>query len=95
MVLMYTCKAAMNKLTAIQQLRTFDQKGFFVFSKHDMRKLFPADKPKTLEEGLSRLVKTGLLIRACRGVYVNDFAQSKDSFVIEHIAKVLRRGQYN
>lgn len=85
----------MNKLQALHQLRRFDQKGLFVFSKQDMKKLFPDDSSKTLEEGLNRLVKAGLLVRACRGVYVNDFAQSRDSYVIEHIAKVLRRGKYN
>lgn len=87
--------AAMNKLQAIQQLRKFDQQGMFVFTKHDMCKVFPDDNKKTLEEGLNRLVKAGLLIRACRGIYVNDFAQSKDAYVIEHIAKALRRGAYN
>ncbi len=85
----------MNKLLAFQQIRKFDQKGIFVFSKQDMKKLFPNDTLKTLEEGLRRLVKAGLLVRACRGIYVNDYAQSKDSYVIEHIAKALRRGQYS
>jgi len=85
----------MNKLRAMQVLREFDKNGQYVFSKHDMTKLFPEDNPKALDEGLNRLVKTGLLKRACRGVYVNDNAQSFDSYVIEHIAKVLRRGKYN
>ena len=85
----------MNKSQAIQKIRDFDKKGKFVFKKHDMGKLFPDDNPKALEEGLRRLVKAGLLIRACHGVYVNDYAQSKDSYLIEHIAKLLRRGEYN
>ena len=85
----------MKKLQAIQVIRDFDKKGKFVFSKHDLCKLFPNDDPKTLDEGLNRLVKDGLLIRACRGVYVNEYAQSKDSYIIEHIAKVLRKGEYN
>lgn len=85
----------MNKLQAIQAIRDFDKKGKFVFHKHDMSKLFPKDSPKTLEEGLHRLVKAGLLVRACRGVYVNDYANSKDSYVIEHIAKMMRRGEYS
>ncbi len=85
----------MKKLQAIHVIRDFDKKGRFVFSKHDFSKLFPEDNQKTLEEGLNRLVKAGLLVRACRGIYVNDFAQSKDSYVIEHVAKALRRGEYN
>lgn len=85
----------MKKLQAIHIIRDFDKKGRFVFSKHDLSKLFPEDNQKTLEEGLIRLVKAGLLVRACRGIYVNDFSQSKDSYVIEHVAKALRRGEYN
>lgn len=85
----------MKKIEAIQVIREFDKKGKYVFSKNDLRKLFPKDNPKTLEEGLNRLVKSGLLVRACKGVYVNDYAQSKDSYVIEHIAKALRRGKYS
>lgn len=85
----------MKKIQAIQVLREFDQKKRFVFSKNDLAKLFPEDISKTLEEGLKRLVKDGLLVRACRGVYVNAHAQSMDSYVIEHIAKTLRRGEYN
>src|SRR3990167_1467665 len=85
----------MKKMQAIQMIRDFDKKGRFVFSKHDLSKLFPEDNQKALEEGLNRLIKAGLLVRACRGIYVNDFAQSKDSYVIEHVAKALRRGEYN
>lgn len=85
----------MKKIQAIQIIRDFDKQGRFVFSKQDLSKLFPEDNQKTLEEGLIRLVKAGLLVRACRGIYVNDFAQSKDSYVIEHVAKALRRGEYN
>src|SRR3990167_9094675 len=85
----------MKKMQAIQIIRDFDMKGRCVFSKHDLSKLFPEDNQKTLEEGLNRLVKAGLLVRACRGIYVNDFAQSRDSYVIEHVAKALRRGEYN
>lgn len=85
----------MKKLEAIQVLRAFDQKGKYVFIKHDMAKLFPQDNAKALDEGLNRLVKTGLIKRACRGIYVNDNAQCFDSYTIEHIAKALRRNAYN
>lgn len=85
----------MKKLEAIQVLRQFDKKGKYVFTKHDIAKLFYHDNPKALDESLNRLVKTGLIKRACRGVYVNDDAQSFDSYTIEHIAKALRRNEYN
>jgi len=80
---------------AIQALRTFDKKGKYVFIKHDMAKLFPYDSPKALDEGLIRLVKAGLIKRACRGIYVNENAYCFDGYIIEHIAKALRRSAYN
>lgn len=85
----------MKILDAIQILREFDKKGRYVFIKHDMAKLFPHDNAKALDEGLNRLVKAGLIKRACRGIYVNENAQSLDSYTIEHIAKALRRQAYN
>lgn len=85
----------MKKIQAIQVIRDFDKIGKFVFTKHDLNKLFPDDNPRTLDEGLNRLVKDRILIRACRGVYVNEYAQNKGSYIIEHIAKTLRRGEYN
>jgi predicted transcriptional regulator of viral defense system len=85
----------MKKLEAIHVFREFDKKGRFVFTKSDLSKLFPGDNQKAFDEGLNRLVKSSLLVRACRGVYVNDHAQSMDSYVIEHIAKALRRGEYS
>jgi predicted transcriptional regulator of viral defense system len=85
----------MKKLEAAQILREFDKKGKYVFIKRDMAKLFPSDNAKTLDEGLNRLVKAGLIKRACCGVYVNENAQCFDSYTIEHIAKALRRNAYN
>jgi len=85
----------MKKLQAIQTLRKFDKQGKFLFTKQDLAKLFPDDHPKTFEEGLNRLVKADILVRACRGIYINPYAQSMDSYIIEHIAKALRRGEYN
>lgn len=85
----------MNQLDAIKRLREWDEKGFYVFTKHDLHRLFPEDSPKTFSEGLNRLVKAGILKRACRNIYVNEQAKSFDSYTIERIAKALRRGEYN
>lgn len=85
----------MKALEAVQVLKRFDKQGKHVFIKHDMAKLFPHDNAKALDEGLNRLVKTGLIKRACRGIYVNENAQSFDGYTIEHIAKTLRRSTYN
>jgi predicted transcriptional regulator of viral defense system len=85
----------MKKMHAIQVISDFDKKGRFVFTKHDLAMMFSEDNLKALEEGLNRLVKAGILGRACKGIYVNAQARSVDSYLIEHIAKTLRRGEYN
>ncbi|EYU15471.1 hypothetical protein [Photorhabdus aegyptia] len=36
-----------------------------------------------------------MLSRPVRGIYLFNFAHSHDSYAIEHIAKALRRGEYN
>ncbi len=85
----------MNRAFAIEVLRDWDRRGRHVFTRHQLAKLFVEDSPKTFTEGLNRLVKAGLLVRACRGVYVNPHAQSFDGRAIERIAQALRPGAYN
>jgi len=85
----------MNKAKALKVFSEWDGKGRYVFTRGDMAKLFPEDSKRALQEGLNRLVKSGILERVGRGVYVYNFAHSKDSYVIEHIAKAMRRGAYN
>jgi hypothetical protein len=95
MLYLYRINVEMNRLEAINLLRLWDQQGRFVFTSADLRKLFAGEKAKTFSEGLARLVKAGVLIRVARGVYLNPHAQSKDAYTVEHIAKALRRGQFN
>lgn len=66
--------------------------GRRVFSIIDLMKLFPDSDRKTLREFLSRHCSgpDPLLIRACRGVYVNAAAPKGD--IMQEIAKVCRRG---
>lgn len=85
----------MDRQTAIKVLSEWDRKGRYVYTLHDLAKLFPDDKRKTLQEGVNRLVRSDLLQRACRGVYVYSLARSIDSFTIERITQALRRGEYN
>ena len=85
----------MDRQTAIKILSEWDNKGRYVYTLHDFAKLFPDDKAKTLQEGVNRLVRSGLLQRACRGVYVYSLAHSADSFTIERVTQSLRRGEYN
>jgi len=66
-----------------------------VFTKHELAKLFSNDHPKTFSKSLNRLVKAGILVHACRRIYVNKEGADKDPFIIERIAKALRFGEYN
>ncbi len=85
----------MKKSYVFTAFRYWDKKGRYVFTKQDLSKLFYKDNPKALTEGLNRLINDGVIIRACRSVYVNVHAYSFDGYVIEQIAKTLRRGEYN
>lgn len=84
----------MNRREAIEILNDWDKKGKYVFTKHELRKLFIQDSIKTFTEGIHRLVNNKILVRACRGIYINPHASSFDSYTIEHIAKALRPGEY-
>ncbi len=79
----------------MQILHYWDNQGRVVFTRQDMATLFPQEGFKTLSKSLERLVRAGLLIRACRGVYVNALATARDGRLLEHIAVALRRGEYN
>ena len=85
----------MKKTPAIRIFTEWDAKGRYVYTLNDLAKLFPEDSPRTLQEGTNRLVKSGVLQRVCRGIYLYAFSQARDSNVIEQIAKTLRRGFYN
>lgn len=85
----------MTRQHALQALTDWDQLGRHVFTRRELAKLFSDDNPKAFAGGLRRLVRTGLLTHACRGVYVNSRAHSLDSRVIERIAQALRPGAYS
>ncbi len=85
----------MKRTSAIKIFTDWDAKGRYVYTLSDLAKLFPEDRPRTLQEGVNRLAKAGILQRVRRGVYVYALSHSKDSHVIEQIAKALRRGDYS
>ena len=64
-------------------LSEWDKRGRYVFSRHDMRRLFPNESEKSLEKSLARMVEHGLLQRTARGVYLNPYAGSQDGYAIE------------
>lgn len=85
----------MDKITAINRLNAFDQQGRYVFILRDLAKIFHEDSPRALNAGLNRLVNAGILTRAVRGVYVYNYASSKDAYTLERVALAMRRGEYS
>ncbi|MDQ2994713.1 MAG: hypothetical protein M3R00_07180 [Pseudomonadota bacterium] len=85
----------MKQSLAMQQLKIWDKSGRYVFTKHDIAKIFPSDSEKSLSTSLNRLVKANILQHACKGIYVNENAKSFRNDTIERIAKALRPGEYN
>jgi hypothetical protein len=85
----------MDRATALKRLYDWDRQSRTVFALTDLSKIFNEDTPKTLQAGLNRLVKEGILLRPVRGIYVFNLAHHRDAHLIEHIAKALRRGEYN
>lgn len=85
----------MNRSDALKKFTEWDKQGRYVFTLADLSKIFAEDNPKTLKAGLNRRVKEGVLTRPVRGVYLFNYAHSRDGHTIEHIARALRRGEYN
>lgn len=85
----------MDRLRALKTLHQWDKAGKYVFTSHELHKIFYPDNYKACVEGINRLVKNNILLRACRGVYVNPDANSSNGYTIEYIAKALRYGEYN
>ncbi|MEZ9597055.1 DUF6088 family protein [Shewanella sp. 10N.261.52.F9] len=81
---------------AITRLNDLDSKGRYVFLHRDLSKIFYEDSIRSLNDSLTRFVKSGLLERVARGVYVYGLSKNKrTSKTIEYIATALRRGDYN
>jgi len=85
----------MKQAQAASVFREWDAKGRYVFTRATLARLFPEDGPKSFTESLTRLTKSGLLVRAASGVFVNPHAHSRDSRTIERIAQALRPGHYS
>ena len=67
----------------------------FVFSKSDLRNIFPSSTDSNLNMILSRLVSKGVLIRVCKGIYVFGKASASNSTVLYRTASKLRSENMN
>lgn len=80
---------------ASRKLAAWSARGKDVFTLADLRVLFPDDREDALSEGLRRLVKDGLLVRAANGVYVYPFGTADRGTLLERVASAFRRGEVN
>lgn len=85
----------MKQDEAIKLLNEFARKGRIIYTLSDMATLFHQDSPRALRDGIQRLVKKSVLVRACNGVFVYALAQSMPNDLLEELAKTIRRGEYN
>jgi predicted transcriptional regulator of viral defense system len=86
----------MKQELAIQRLNELDKKGRYVFIRRDLSKIFHEDTARSLTDSLARLVKTGIIERVARGVYVYALSRHKNTpNTLDLIATALRRGEYN
>lgn len=85
----------MNQSTARQRLDAWDAEGRSVFTHRDLAKIFHEDSEKTLQEGINRLHKHGILERVSRGIFCYALSRHTDLYRIEQIAKAMRRGEYS
>ena len=85
----------MNQVTAVQRLSALDRQGRHVFARADLAKVFHEDRERTLQAGLDRLVRQGILFRVARGAYVYALSSNMGAETLEKIVQTLRRGEYN
>ncbi|OXE28592.1 hypothetical protein CA163_33090, partial [Vibrio parahaemolyticus] len=56
----------MDIQTALERLHKFDRQRIYVYTKRNLRRVFFDDSEEAFKQSLSRLIKFGVLERACR-----------------------------
>ena len=82
----------MRTADAARIIGELDRRHRAVFTRADLRTIFPEHSETTFNAGLARLVACGVLQRAARGVYVNPQTRHR-LHVQERIALALRPGE--
>ena len=67
----------------------------YLFTLFDMRSLFPQLSDSAFKTLMSRAVRSELLTRLCRGIYLYKSALPKDGLLLYHIAALLRADNFN
>jgi hypothetical protein len=71
------------------------QEDHYLFTSHDLAALFPELSAPAFKTLLSRVVRLGLLIRVCRGIYLYKKALPADGLLLFHVAALLRADSFN
>ena len=67
----------------------------YLFTLHDLSALCPDLSSSAFRTLLSRAVKSGLLLRVCRGLYLYKKALPADGLLLFHAATLLRADEFN
>lgn len=67
----------------------------YLFTLQDLRALYPTLSNSAFKTLLSRAVRSGLLLRLCRGVYLYKKSASLDGLLLFHAAALLRAKAFN
>ena len=84
----------MKQVAAIQAFDAFARQGRVVFTVGDLVKVL-GETGHALQATLRRLVRSGVVSRAARGVYVYLLDPTPRPNLVERLAVALRRGHYN
>lgn len=68
---------------------------YYLFASQDLRALYPDQSDMAFKALMSRAVRTGLLTRACRGIYLYEPSIPNDGLLLFHIAARLRADAFN
>lgn len=80
----------MRTLELQEAMRRFDARGQWLFTRAQIRILFPHETEHAQREALARFVKNGVLVRVAHQLYANPNAKSLTAFPLETIVRYLR-----
>lgn len=81
----------MRQAEAVKTLADWSSRGKHVFTRGDLRVLFHEDREDAFNEGLRRLVRSGLLLRIINGIYVYPLGERDRGKLLEAVASECRR----
>jgi len=76
-------------------LLEFDAQGKYIYTVSDLAMILEEESRNKLNTRLRRLVQAGILERVARGVYLFAKSRNIDGNILESIAVVLRRNEWN